>query len=865
MIRILTILLLFSVNCFATNWYVSSSTGSDSNPGTFAQPWASLAKISSSFASINAGDSILLKCGDTFYGSIVVGKSGTSGNPIVISSYSTGARPIITGEQVVGGWTHMGGNVWRGNLVGDSTLCLFTINGVITPFARNTQSWLKYTAISASSVSIPHTGSWVDSTIVIKPNEWRQERCIVLTDVANVITFRSWYNKNNGTIAGLEPTKTNYGLFLMNNLSYLRAQNDLYYDYPNQFLYMYSVGIPTNVSTTGVDTLINIGSRQYITVKGLEFKYAGLNGIYAVQTQGLDIDGNKFTYMGGQAFGCYRLYNSILHNNYIDKALQMGHYIRSVSSPYSNISIINDTIKNVGLWYGMGLYNEDGDNCGMAVSALTDLYVAGCVIDSVGDAGMKFGGNDVLIEKNVISNFTLKSADRSAIYTFSDIDGSSITYNRVIKNNFLFNGWGDMLGTPQESSASPTIRSIGVYPDGRNQGDSILNNTIYNIPGGGFSLNIDSQIVVQGNTVVMTDSNTRYQKALGVRIQQLRNYPIRDFVFTNNFVFGALSTQKQLQYTAASQSPASIIANFKAIGTINNNFYNLPTIANYQTEAGTPYGLGNYTHAQYTTTFNFGVSDIAMPNYPLSQCLFLRNPTPSVSVNPLTKAWADVNGKIYSGSVSLQPYTSLFLFPTTVTPIVVTIDSNPVITLPVNSTTISGIATGGTITSYLWRKKTGGAATITSPSNRVTGITGLVAGTYTFTLVATNSLGQTDSSFATVSVNPAPPPANVPPVVTITPNTLQITLPTNTVTLNGSATDSDGTITGYQWMLVSGTGGTITTPTNDTTTITGLTAGTYIYSLTATDNVGATGSATVQVQVNPQAVISSYPKLRIKP
>ena len=253
-----------------------------------------------------------------------------------------------------------------------------------------------------------------------------------------------------------------------------------------------------------------------------------------------------------------------------------------------------------------------------------------------------------------------------------------------------------------------------------------------------------------------------------------------------------------------------------------------------------------------------------MPNYPLSQCLFLRNPTPSVSVNPLTKAWADVNGKIYSGSVSLQPYTSLFLFPTTVTPIVVTIDSNPVITLPVNSTTISGIATGGTITSYLWRKKTGGAATITSPSNRVTGITGLVAGTYTFTLVATNSLGQTDSSFATVTVNPAPPPANVPPVVTITPNTLQITLPTNTVTLNGSATDSDGTITGYQWMLVSGTGGTITTPTNDTTTITGLTAGTYIYSLTATDDVGATGSATVQVQVNPQAVISSYPKLRIK-
>jgi len=668
MIRILTILLLFSVNCFATNWYVSSSTGSDSNPGTFAQPWASLAKVSSSFASINAGDSILLKCGDTFYGSIVVGKSGTSGNPIVISSYNTGAKPIITGEQVVSGWTHMGGNVWRGNLVGDSTLCLFTINGVITPFARNTQSWLKYTAISASSVSIPHTGSWVDSTIVIKPNEWRQERCIVLTDVANVITFRSWYNKNNGTIAGLEPTKTNYGLFLMNNLSYLRAQNDLYYDYPNQFLYMYSVGIPTNVSTTGVDTLINIGSRQYITVKGLEFKYAGLNGIYAVQTQGLDIDGNKFTYMGGQAFGCYRLYNSILHNNYIDKALQMGHYIRSVSSPYSNISIINDTIKNVGLWYGMGLYNEDGDNCGMAVSALTDLYVAGCVIDSVGDAGMKFGGNDVLIEKNVISNFTLKSADRSAVYTFSDIDGTSTTYNRVIRNNFFFNGWGDMLGTPQESSASPTIRSIGGYLDGRNEGDSLYGNTIWNIPGGAFSCNIDDNVYVANNLIVMTDSNSRYQKAMGIRIQQLRNYPITDFNFSGNIVFASLSTQKQLQYTAASQSAASIIANFKAIGTINNNFYNLSTIANYQTEAGTPYGLGNYNHSQYTAQFGFGITDTLMPNYPLKQCLFLKNPTNAVVVENFTGTYEDVHGTQYTSSITLQPYTSALLFPSTAPP-----------------------------------------------------------------------------------------------------------------------------------------------------------------------------------------------------
>ena len=863
MIRLLTILLLISVNCFGTNWYVSSA-GSDSNPGTISQPWATLAKVNSSFASINAGDSILLRRGDTFYGSIIVGKSGTSGNPIVISSYGTGARPIITGEQPITGWTHMGGNLWRGNLTGDSTLSLFTINGVITPFAQDSAGWKSYTAISASSVSVPHTGSWVGKTMVIKPNEWRIERVVITSDVGNVLTFRSWFNKNNGTIAGLEPTKSNYKLFLMNDLSYLNTQGEIYFDYPNQFLFMYSVGIPTNVSTTGVDTLINIGQRQYITVKGLEFKYAGLNGIYAVQTQGLDIDGNKFTYMGGQAFGCYRLYNSILHNNYIDKALQMGHYIRSVSSPYSNISVINDTIRNVGLWYGMGGYNEEGDYSGMSVSADNDLLIQGCVIDSVGDAGVKFGGDDVLIQYNNISNFTLKTADRSAVYTFAEIDGTSRPSNRIIRNNFFWNGWGDMNGTPQEKSTSPTIRSIGGYPDGRNQGVSFFDNTIWNIPGGGFSCNIDSQIQVRGNLVVMTDSNTRYQKALGIRVQQLRNYPIRDFKFTKNIVFASLSSQKQFQYTAATQSPASIIANFTVIGQIDSNFYNMPTTANYQTEAGTPYGLGNYTHAQYTSTFNFGVNDIVMPSFPLSQCLFLKNHGASVSNRSLTGVWADATGKVYSGSAQLQPYTSLLLFPIASTPVTVTIDSNPVITAPISSTTISGLGTGGTITSYLWRQKTGAPATIVSSSTRATSITGLTAGTYSFTLIVTNSLGQVDSNFATIVVNPTPPPANIPPVVSITPDVIELTLPSNVVNITGTAIDSDGTVTSYLWGKVSGTGGTITSPTTANTTINNLSEGVYIYSLTATDNNGATGSATVQITVNAAPAPSPSVKLRIR-
>lgn len=69
------------------------------------------------------------------------------------------------------------------------------------------------------------------------------------------------------------------------------------------------------------------------------------------------------------------------------------------------------------------------------------------------------------------------------------------------------------------------------------------------------------------------------------------------------------------------------------------------------------------------------------------------------------------------------------------------------------------------------------------------------------------------------------------------------------VTLSGSATDPDGYISSYSWTKVSGTGGTITSPTSSSTTVTGLSVGTYVYRLTATDNTGATNYDEVQITI----------------
>lgn len=92
---------------FATTYYFSNS-GSDSRSLTQARnpsmPWKSLNKLNSIFSSLKPGDQVLFKRGETFYGTLTVNTSGTSGAPIVIGAYGIGDKPIISSLANPSGW-----------------------------------------------------------------------------------------------------------------------------------------------------------------------------------------------------------------------------------------------------------------------------------------------------------------------------------------------------------------------------------------------------------------------------------------------------------------------------------------------------------------------------------------------------------------------------------------------------------------------------------------------------------------------------------------------------------------------------------------------------------------------------------------
>lgn len=182
---------------------------------------------------------------------------------------------------------------------------------------------------------------------------------------------------------------------------------------------------------------------------------------------------------------------------------------------------------------------------------------------------------------------------------------------------------------------------------------------------------------------------------------------------------------------------------------------------------------------------------------------------------------------------------------------VVNAGSNKSITLPTNSTGLSGSATDadGTISSYKWTQASGpNTATFSGTTTAAVTVSNLVAGTYSFKLTATDNKAATASSTVSVTVNAATA-TNVAPVANAG-TAKSITLPTNSTALSGSGTDADGSISSYKWTQVSGpNSATFSGTTTAGVTVSNLVAGTYSFRLTVTDNKGATGSATVSVTV----------------
>ena len=176
-----------------------------------------------------------------------------------------------------------------------------------------------------------------------------------------------------------------------------------------------------------------------------------------------------------------------------------------------------------------------------------------------------------------------------------------------------------------------------------------------------------------------------------------------------------------------------------------------------------------------------------------------------------------------------------------------------VITLPTDSVLLNGGKSSdpdGKISAWQWTKFTGPASfTIVSATAAITTVKNLKVGAYQFELKVTDDEGASARDTVIITVD-STATSNHPPVACAGADRT-ITLPTDTVTLDGScSTDPDNNISSYLWTKIAGPASvTIANANAATTQVSNLTEGIYQFELKVTDAGGLFSKDTVQVTV----------------
>lgn len=224
------------------------------------------------------------------------------------------------------------------------------------------------------------------------------------------------------------------------------------------------------------------------------------------------------------------------------------------------------------------------------------------------------------------------------------------------------------------------------------------------------------------------------------------------------------------------------------------------------------------------------------------------------------KSFDGGNGKAMADGGSARPNGLDILSPTAVSPLYAAVDqrtfvlgsanAGPNQSITSSSVSLSGSSTATTFyskSSVIWTQQSGpNTGTITTSAADNTTVTGLITGTYKFIYkMIDNNTGQVADTVQVIVNNTAPP------VVTITPASQTIQLPTNSVSLTGSAVTSGGaTVVSWTYSRRSGpTTFSFGTPNVQNTTVTFTGPGTYVFNLDVLDSNGNTGTQQATVIV----------------
>jgi len=578
---------------------------------------------------------------------------------ISFGTYGNGYNPSFTAFTTITGWTNEGGGIYSKVLSVDSSPEIVTKNGVQCAMGR-TPNANRYVPAYADYYHIDsHTGttSITDSECSAAITDWDNAEIVIRTG-NHMNWFRSTISNHTGTTLTFTNTDNlsitdGYGYFIQNDLRTLDQLGEYYYGGGKFYMY-FGAANPDDyvIKVSTKDKIIDINSRDYITVKNIDFTGANVAAIatgYSLLTTNVSVLGCNFDFNNRGVYG-HLAPNMTVRNCSFKRNANMAIYQHWYSDgTYFGYNTIDSTGLVIGSgkgensWYqGIGAYINYAKHTYSSKNAIIEYNS----VKNSGYMGIVFAGDTAICRYNFVDKYNLNKSDGGAIY----YGGQATFTNAKILNNIVSNGFisDELLGTATNTAS---WGSYNIYIDYNSSYVTVDRNTSSSGVVGVF-IHMSDHITVTNNTI--------YDCTTGVRMQELTGYsrPVRNVTMNNNIIVSKKPAQETI-------SLRSLNNDFASNGTINNNYYAKPfsidplfvTMVNTFTKTARTFSdYKTYTSQDASST----ASTIQIQND--DSIRFYTNPTNTAVVYALNDTLRDATGAAYNTSVTVPAYGSKVLW-----------------------------------------------------------------------------------------------------------------------------------------------------------------------------------------------------------
>lgn len=519
---------------------------------------------------------IFFERGGWYYGQIDwTDVSGTATQKAKVAAYGEGADPVLDASIDLSAlaWVDQGGNIWKASV--SQPIKNVWKGNVQQTIARESAGYYSMTEVdfNAKTLSIPDldrpSAEVVGAKIRCRMQRyyWTERTVVAWDNDANVLTFSG-------------PTyEASFGdeklIFLDGLPVYLSEQDEWCYDPDNNEIYVYSTTDPSGFADyrgSAYDFNIDFADNNvsHISIKGLDLKYAGLNGInsdngkvehFTVQdcqityakkrgvhiyiadalgyADGISVHGNKITYCGGGAVYVRKGVRTAVYGNETYKIFSQQPYGFVLQSEFAE--------HNIG--YSIMLYALLGQK--------VDYKIHWNNILDTGMGGILCYGEGAKIKYNNVDVYATQGGDCGGLYCYDSRSfDQEWAYNRVV------NGIGGRDGFTYNLPFKSLV--IGLYFDKLSHDCRAHHNIVENIEGKGVLMNRDTRRI-------QVDNNYIHNAGELIQIFEDDNSAgiQKDCVVTNNVLSATFSNQICI-YEFNKQG-----ADFNP-GYINNNIYVSP-------------------------------------------------------------------------------------------------------------------------------------------------------------------------------------------------------------------------------------------------------------------------------------------------